>query len=140
MPPISQTTQDEQYMMRHSLRSKDELRNDIFLTIAHGHVVGRPVKTHIHQLCADTGCSLEDRLRRRVDKDRERERERERERGERERVRELLAVFATWRWLWSIYLSIYVTTWLFCLLSYVLLWDRNLPASWTLPVLYYNVR
>ena len=36
-------------------RSKDELISNVLL-------VGRPARTYIQQLCADTGCSLEDHL------------------------------------------------------------------------------
>ena len=48
--------------------------------------VGWPARTYLHQLCADTGCSLEDLLGAMDDRDRWRERERERE-----RVREIHA-------------------------------------------------
>ena len=47
----------------HYWRSGDELINDMFLWIPlHGRAkAGRPAKPYIQQLCADTGCSLEDR-------------------------------------------------------------------------------
>ena len=43
-------------------RSKDELISDVLLwTPSHGRgMAGRPVRIDIHQLCADTNCSLED--------------------------------------------------------------------------------
>ena len=43
-------------------RSNDELISNILLWIcAHGYAsVGQPARTYIHQLCTDTGCSLED--------------------------------------------------------------------------------
>ena len=43
--------------------SKEELISDVLLwTSTRGHIsVGRPGRTYLHQLCADTGCSLEDR-------------------------------------------------------------------------------
>ena len=42
-------------------RSKDELMNYVFLwTLRNGRTsVGRPARTYLIQLCADTGCSLE---------------------------------------------------------------------------------
>ena len=45
------------------LRRKDELMRDVILrTPTHGHTsVSRPTRTHIYQLCIDTGCRLEDR-------------------------------------------------------------------------------
>ena len=46
----------------HCWGSKDELINDILLlTPSHGRAkVGWPARTYIQQLCADTGCRLED--------------------------------------------------------------------------------
>ena len=46
----------------HCWRTKDELISDILLwTPSHRRAkVGRPARTYIQQLCADTGCSLED--------------------------------------------------------------------------------
>ena len=48
---------------RHWWRSKDEFISDILLsTPSHGRAkVGWPARTYLQQLCADTGCSLEDR-------------------------------------------------------------------------------
>ena len=51
--------------MRHAgycRKSKGELISDILLcTPSHGRrKVGRPARTYIPQLCADTGCNLED--------------------------------------------------------------------------------
>ena len=47
----------------HCWRSRDELISDILLwTPSHGRAkAGRPARTYIQQLCADTGCNLEDR-------------------------------------------------------------------------------
>ena len=62
-PPIMKTTQVRQTRHAgHWWRSKDELISDILLwTPPHGRTkVGRPARTNIQQLCADTGCSLED--------------------------------------------------------------------------------
>ena len=46
----------------HRWRSKDELIRDVLLwTTSHGRVkVGRLARTYLQQLCADTGCCLED--------------------------------------------------------------------------------
>ena len=46
----------------HCWKSKDELIRDVlWWTPSHGRAkAGRPAKTYIQQLCADTGCSLED--------------------------------------------------------------------------------
>ena len=57
-----------------------------------GASVGRPARTYLHQLCTDTGYSLEDLSVAMNDKDGWRERERERRR---ERVREVRAVSMT---------------------------------------------
>ena len=59
-----------------------ELISDVlWWTPMHGYAsVGRPASTYIHQLCADTGCSLDDLLRVMDDNGGWRERERERER------------------------------------------------------------
>ena len=55
----------------HCWRSKDELISDVLLRKpAHGHAsVGRPAKTYIDQLCADTGCCTEDLPRMMSDRD-----------------------------------------------------------------------
>ena len=45
----------------HFWRSKDELINDILLwTLSHGRAKGgQPARTYIQQICANTGCNLE---------------------------------------------------------------------------------
>ena len=63
LPPITKTIQVRQ--TRHSAhcwRSKDKLIRDIFLwTPSHGRAkVGRPTRTYIQQLSANTKCNLED--------------------------------------------------------------------------------
>ena len=80
LPPITKTIQ----VMRtrpagHCWRSRDEFISDIVLwTPSHGRAkVGRPAITYTRQLCADTGCSLEDLPRAMDDRDRWRERVRE---------------------------------------------------------------
>ena len=75
----------------HCWRSRNELITDIPLwTPSHGpEEAGRPAKTYIQQLCADTGCILEDLPEAIDDRD-----------GWRERVREIRAdgVIGWWRW------------------------------------------
>ena len=75
--------------------------SDIFLwTPSHRQAkVGRPARTYIQQLCADTGCSLED-LPGAMD-DRE---------GWWEKVREIRAGGATWWWWWWLALCEMQTT------------------------------
>ena len=60
--PIIQTIQVRQGHAGHSWRSKDKFIRDVLLrTPTHGHTsVNWPKTTNIHQLCADTGCRLED--------------------------------------------------------------------------------
>ena len=63
LPPITETIQVR--LTRHGghgWRSKDELISDILLwTPSHGRAKAeRPAKTYIQQLCAYTGCWLED--------------------------------------------------------------------------------
>ena len=73
----------------HCLRSRDEVISDILLwTPSHGQAkAGRPARSYIQQLYADTGCSLED-LPGAMD-DRE---------GLQERVREICASGTIWWW------------------------------------------
>ena len=65
LQPITKTIQVRQTRHTgHCWRRRDELISDILLwTSSHGRVkAGQPAKTYIQQLCADTGCSLEDLL------------------------------------------------------------------------------
>ena len=80
----------------HCWRSKDGLISDILLwTPSHWWAkAGWPARTYIQQLCADTGCSLED-LPRAIDH----------RNGWQERVRETHAGSVTW---WYIYIYIYI--------------------------------
>ena len=90
LPPITKTIQIRRSRHAgHCWRSRDELISDVFLwTPSHGRAkAGRPARTCIQQLCADTGCSLED-LPEEMD-DRE---------GWREKVRDIRADGATWWW------------------------------------------
>ena len=98
LPPITNTIQVRR--TRHAgncWKSRDELISDILLwTPSRGRAkVGRPARTYIQQLCADTKCSLED-LPVAMD-DRE---------GWRERVREIRAGGVTsWWWWWCRYIA-----------------------------------
>ena len=91
LPPITKNIQLRRTRhVGHCWRSKDELiSNTLLWTPSHGGAkAGRPARTYIQQLYADTGCSLED-LQEAMD-DRE---------GWRERVRDICADSATW-WRW----------------------------------------
>ena len=90
LPPITKTIQVRQTRHAgHCWRSRDELIRDLLLwTPSHGRAkAGRPARTYIQQLYADTVCSPEE-LREAMN-DRE---------GWRERVREIRADCATWWW------------------------------------------
>ena len=73
----------------HFWRSKDEHISDVLLwTPSHGRAkVGRPARTYIQQLCADTGCGLEDLPGAMDDRD-----------GWRKRIRDIRARSVTWWW------------------------------------------
>ena len=65
LPPITKTIKVRRTRHAgHCRRSKDELISDMLLwTPSHGRAkVGRPARTYVQQLCAETGYSLEDRL------------------------------------------------------------------------------
>ena len=92
LPPITKTIKLRRTRhVRHSWRSRDELVSDVLRrTPSHGWAkAGRPVRTYIQQLCADTRCSPED-VPKAVD-DRE---------VWRERVRYIHADSVTWWWWW----------------------------------------
>ena len=93
----------------HCWRSKDELISDVFpWTPSHGQAkAGRPTRTYIQQLCADTGCSPEDQPETMDDRERWWE-----------RVREICADSMTWWWWW----------WWFGTLSYQTLPTKNKVA------------
>ena len=90
--------------MGHCWRSRDKLISDIFLwTSSHGRAkAGWPARTYIQQLCADTGCSLEDLPGAMDDRD-----------GWWERVREIRSGGAIWWWgcIW-LHMSTYKKAWL----------------------------
>ena len=62
-PPITKTIPVRRTRhAEHCWRSRDELISDVLLwTHTYGRAkAGRPARTYIHQLCVETGCSLED--------------------------------------------------------------------------------
>ena len=92
LPPIRKTIQVRRTgHAGHCWRSKDELISDIFLwTPPHGHAkAGWPARTHIQQVCADTGYSLGYLPGAMDDRD-----------GWWERVREIRIGSVTWWWWW----------------------------------------
>ena len=92
LPPITKTIEVRQTRhVGHCWRSREELISDTLLWIpSHGRAnAGRPARTYIQQLCADTGCSLEDQPEAMDDWE-----------EWRERVREIRADGATWWWWW----------------------------------------
>ena len=84
----------------HCWRSRDELLGDVLLwTPSHGRAKsGRPARTDIQQLCADTGCSPEDQPKAMDDREGWRERE---------RVRNIRADIMTRWWWWWWYISFF---------------------------------
>ena len=100
LPPITKII----YVRRtrhagHCWRSRDELKSDVLLwTPTYGRAkAGQPVRTYIHQLCEDTGCSPEDRPEAMNDREKWRE-----------RVRDIRTGGTTWWWWWYIYIYIYI--------------------------------
>ena len=92
LPPITKTIQVRQTRHAgHCWRSKAELIRDVLLwPSSHGRAkAGKPARTYQQQLCADTGCDLED-LPEAMD-DRE---------GWQERMRDIRTDGATWWWWW----------------------------------------
>ena len=92
LPLITKTIQVRRTRhTEHCWRSREELISDVILwTPSHGRTkAGRPVRTYIQQLCADTECSPED-LPEAMD-DRE---------GWQKRAREIRTDGATWWWWW----------------------------------------
>ena len=92
LPPIMKTIQARRTRHAgHCWRSKDELISDVLLwTPTYSQAkAGRPARTYIQQLCADTGCSPEELPE--VMNDREKWRE---------RVRDICASGMTWWWWW----------------------------------------
>ena len=90
LPPITKNIQVTRTRHAgHNRRNRDEHIRDILLwTLSHGRAkVGRPARTYIQQLGADTGCTLEDLPGVIHDRDRWRE-----------MVREIHIGGATWWW------------------------------------------
>ena len=90
--PISKTIQIRWTRhVGHCWRSKDKHINDVLLWIpSHGCIsVGQPGWTYLQQLCADTGCSLEDLPEVVDDRDRWWD-----------KFREVHAYSLTWWWWW----------------------------------------
>ena len=117
LPSISKTIKVKQ--TRHAgncWRSKDELISDVLLwTSCHRLAkAGRPAKTYIQQLCADTGCIPEDRPEEMDDRE-----------GCREMVRDIHADSVTWWW-WYIY--IYIVCLRVCMCVCVRLFVKNCRA------------
>ena len=111
----------------HCWRSRDELISDILLwTPSHGQgKAGRLARTNIQQLCADTGCSLEDLLEAMDDRE-----------GWQERVKEICAGGGsgggtTWWW-GGMTAHLYLNHWKFEMWSYSLLW-KNKTYLWLTP-------
>ena len=90
LPPIMKNIQVRQTSHAgHCWRSRDKLIGDVLLwTHTHGQAkAGRPARTYIQQLCADTGCSLEDLLEAMDNRE-----------GWRESIRDMHADGVTWWW------------------------------------------
>ena len=97
LSPITKTNHVRQTRRAgYRWKSRDKLKSNILLwTSSHGRAkAGRPARTYIQQLCADTGCSLEDQLK--VTDNRE---------GWRERLREICASGVIWWW-WCIQVAL----------------------------------
>ena len=87
LPPITKSIQVRRIRYTgHCWRSRDKLINNVLLqTPSHGQAkAGQPARTYIQQLCADTGCRLEDLPEAMDNRD-----------GWRERVREIHAASMT---------------------------------------------
>ena len=92
LPPITKTIQVRRTRHPgHCWRSRDELISDVLLwTPSYGRAkAGRPARTHIQQLCEDTGCSPEDLPEAMNDREKWRE-----------RVGDIRASITTWWWWW----------------------------------------
>ena len=93
LPTITKTIQVRRTRhARHCWRSRDELISDVLLwtPYVYGRAkAGRPDRTHIQQLCEDTGCSPEDPPEAMNDREKWRE-----------RARDIYASGTTWWWWW----------------------------------------
>ena len=109
LPPFTKTIKVRRTRnAEHSWRSKDELISDVLLwTPSHGGAkAGRPARTYIQQLCADTRCSPEDLLEAMDDRE-----------GWWERVRDIRADGVTWWWWWwkLVWIQSFSSSWLCCI-------------------------
>ena len=116
LPPITKTIQVKRTRHAgHCRRSGDELlRNALLWTSSHGRSkTGRPARTYIQQLCADTGYNPKDLPEAMVDRE-----------GWRERVRDIRTDCVTWWW-WLLLLL------LFCEFFTLILADTfQLESEW----------
>ena len=109
LPPITKTIQVRRTRHAgHCWRSKDELISDVLLwTPSHGRAkAGRPARTYIQQLCADTRCSPEDPPEAMDDRE-----------GWGERARDIRAddtAWSWWRWFSSVANAITRTFYMTC--------------------------
>ena len=95
LPPITKTIQVRRTRhAEHCWRSRDELIKDVVLwSPSHGRAkAGRPARTYIQQLSADTECSPENPLEAIDNRN-----------GWRERVRDICVDGMTWWWCWSLF-------------------------------------
>ena len=94
--------------MGHSWRSKDELISDVLpWSPSYGRAkAGRPARTYIQQLCADTGCNTEDMPEAMVDR-----------KGWWERINDILADGATWLWCYLTRIILFDTSFIYRLLN-----------------------
>ena len=95
LPPITKTIQVRRTRHEgHCCRGRDELISDVLLwnPACCRAKAGRPARTHIQQLCKDTGCSPEDLPETMNDREKWRE-----------RVRDIRASGTTWWWWWWFY-------------------------------------
>ena len=113
LSPITKTNQ-----VWRTRRSWDEPISGILqLTPSHRQAkAGRPARTYVLQVFADTGCRLEDLLRAMDDKF-----------GWRESVREIHAGGTIW-WLWYIY--IYIGVWVCLWILMIWSWLRKINQCW----------
>ena len=104
---------DEPGTVGHCWRSRDEFISDVLLrNPSHGYEkVGRPARTYIQQLCADTRCSPDDLLKSKEDRE-----------VRRERARNIRADSAAW----YIYIYIYNLSTHFVAHIFKWIWDFSL--------------
>ena len=107
LPPITKTIQARPIRHAgHCWRSKAELVSDVLLwTPAYGQSkAGRPARTHIQQLCDDTGCNPEDLPEAMNDRE-----------TWREEVRDIRASRTTW---WYVYILLIQFSWIDYLVTF----------------------